>query len=59
MSNAKIRHRRRRRVAKHVRSVLMTAIVLHLEGKSPPQKIGDPMPEELHKLIIEKWGYLF
>lgn len=63
MSNAKVRHRRRRRIARHVRGVLLQAVHkfrgTHLGSTLDEmfEELGER--EELHALIIEKWGHLF
>ena len=63
MSNAKVRHRRRRRLAKHVRKVLLQAVRkyrgTHLGSTLEEMFEEAGETEELHKLIIEKWGHLF
>lgn len=63
MSNAKRRHRRRRRVAKHVRGVLLGAVRKH-RGKHLGSALDEMFAglgetDELHRLIMEKWGHLF
>ena len=67
MSNAKVRHRRRRRLYGRWRRVVVLQLPVPASG-IPEMHIGSTLEslfeelgetEELRALIVEKWGHLF